>query len=532
MMRDLLVRERVSERLLAFPDGERRLTNLGHLVELLQAASMRRGGGADPLVEWLADARGGVREAEVTPDQHLLRLESDAGLVQIVTVHKAKGLQYPIVFCPFLWEGRLRAGRSEDVVFHAPDAEGATLDLGTTGGAGHRRLACAEELAERLRLLYVALTRAEHRCYLVWGKVKDGGGAPLAWLFHAGDEQAPLEAVAERYGRLDAAALLAEVQEVARRAGGAIAVERIPEEGRVRVMPSAPTAEQLAPRTLRHPVRAPWAIASFSALVAADEELERRDFDQMDEQPGEAVSRLDVHGFPRGARAGRCLHAILEAVDFLSPERAVVDRTLAAFGIAPEWGPVVAEWLDRILATPLDASGLRLGTVPRSRRVDELEFHYPAREVEVVRLARALAEAGFAGGAFVDAAARLPPRTPAGFLKGFIDCVFEHEGRFFVLDYKSNRLGDGPDAYTAAALVPAMARGQYWLQYLVYVVAVHRWLGRRLVGYDYDRHFGGVRYLFLRGMDPVRGWGGGVYADRPSRGVIELLDAALAGQGG
>jgi len=98
-----------------------------------------------------------------------------------------------------------------------------------------------------------------------------------------------------------------------------------------------------------------------------------------------------------------------------------------------------------------------------------------------------------------------------------------------VLDYKSNHLGRSLDAYAAPALVPAMARGHYWLQYLIYVVAVHRWLGRRLAGYDYDRHFGGVRYLFLRGMDPTRGAASGVYADRPSRAVIERLDAMLGG---
>jgi exodeoxyribonuclease V beta subunit len=105
--------------------------------------------------------------------------------------------------------------------------------------------------------------------------------------------------------------------------------------------------------------------------------------------------------------------------------------------------------------------------------------------------------------------------------------VLEHDGRYFVVDYKSNRLGGSLDAYTVPALVASMARGQYWLQYLLYTVAVHRWLGRRLAGYDYERHFGGVRYLFLRGMDPARGTRCGIYADRPARAVVERLDAML-----
>jgi exodeoxyribonuclease V beta subunit len=226
------------------------------------------------------------------------------------------------------------------------------------------------------------------------------------------------------------------------------------------------------------------------------------------------------------------LHAILEAIDFVAPDRALVGATLRGFGIEDAWTPVVADWIERVLATPLDAAGrLRLAGVPRDRRVDELEFYYPVHGLDLSRIARALAGAGFAGGAFSDAAGRMPARSADGFLKGAVDCVLEHEGRYFVLDYKSNRLGGAIDAYAAAALVPAMARGHYWLQYLIYVVAVHRWLGRRLAGYDYDRHFGGVRYLFLRGMDPAHGLRSGVYADRPERVVIERLDALLAGDG-
>src|SRR5262249_42848433 len=139
---------------------------------LLHAAAMRRHNGVDGLIEWLADARGAVRPAEMTEDEHLLRLESDANLVQIVTVHKAKGLQYPIVFCPFLWDGHSYVKKSESIVFHEEGANGPTLEIGAPEGSAHRDRAYEEELAERLRLFYVALTRAEHRCYVVWGKVR------------------------------------------------------------------------------------------------------------------------------------------------------------------------------------------------------------------------------------------------------------------------------------------------------------------------------------------------------------------------
>jgi exodeoxyribonuclease V beta subunit len=534
MLRDLVVRERVAERLLAFPDGERRLTNLAHVSELLQATAAHQRGGMDALVEWLADARQAVRPLDVTEEAHLVRLESDAGLVQIVTVHKAKGLQYPVVFCPFLWDGRLHAERAETVVCHEPGVDGPTLDLGAPVAPERRARARTEELAERLRLLYVALTRAKHRCHVVWGNVNEGGTSALAWLLHAGTPPADIDGVKAHYGGLDGARLRAELRPLVAAGEGTISVATLPAGGVVRFRPPAVDVERLAPRRLRHRLRAGYTVASFSALVAEDAELERRDFDQMDERPREesAAPRRDVHGFPRGARAGLCLHAILEATDFVAPDRGIIGPALATAGIEDAWTPVVGDWIERVLATPLDeTAGFRLDTVPRARRVDELEFYYPIHGLDLVALAHDLADVGFAGGAFADAAARLPSRTIEGFFKGFIDCVLAHDGRYFVLDYKSNWLGDSLDAYAAPALVPAMARGQYWLQYLIYAVAVHRWLGRRVPDYDYERHFGGVRYLFLRGMDPARGMRSGVYADRPGRAVIERIDAVLAGRG-
>jgi exodeoxyribonuclease V beta subunit len=530
MLRNLLAREAVAARLLAYPDGERRMTNLGHATELLHAAALRRRGGIEGLIEWLADARGAVRPAEMTEDEHLLRLESDAGLVQIVTVHKAKGLQYPIVFCPFLWDAYSYVKRSPTIVFHEPEAEGPTLELGAPENGEHRERACEEELAERIRLFYVALTRAEHRCYLVCGKTaQDGERSAISWLFHMRPEDRSMSAIDARWKGLDAAALRADVERIAARSAGTIGVEDLPTAPGMRFVDATTAPERLVARRPARAVGPGYTIASFTALAAGDVELERPDFDQTDEAPAaEVEGRDDVHGFPRGARAGRCLHAILEALDFTRPDRGIVATGLRAYGIDAKWEPIVHDWLDRILATPLTDDGrLRLADVSRDRRVVELDFYYPVRSLDLARLGRELADGGFAGGAFREAAARLPARTAEGFLTGSIDCVLEHDGRYYVLDYKSNRLGNSFDAYVASALVPAIARGQYWLQYLIYTVAVHRWLGRRLAGYDYDRHFGGVRYLFLRGMDPSRGTRSGVYVDRPERAVIERLDAAL-----
>jgi exodeoxyribonuclease V beta subunit len=531
MLRLVLAREGVVERLLAFADGERRLTNLAHVTELLHAAAVRQRGGMASLVEWLADARQGARADTATDEEHLVRLESDADLVSIVTVHKAKGLQYPIVFCPFLWDGTMRAAKGEGVVCHEPGVDGAVLDLGSPGVAARREQAEREELAERLRLLYVALTRARNRCYLVWGRLRDGGTSALAWLLHAGGVDADMATVAARYGTLGSTALLAEVHGVASRAGGAIRVESPPAVPGVRFRAQPVDAERLAPRRLARAVPHGYTIASYTALVARSDDRERLDYDQTSEGPeAEAPSVLDVHGFPRGARAGRMLHALLEAIDFTAPDRAMVGPMLRAWGIDETWEPVVVAWLARIVATPLDAAGsFRLDRVSRAQRVDELEFYYPVHGLNLGTLAAALEREGFAQGAFIEAASRIDAATVEGFLKGYVDCVAEHQGRYFVLDYKSNWLGRGRDAYAEPALVRAMAHGQYWLQYLVYTVALHRLLERRLPGYDYDTHMGGVRYLFLRGMDPSQGPCAGVYVDRPDRRVIDVLERAIGG---
>ena len=533
MLRDLLVRERVAARLLAYPDGERRMTNLlarGRASPGDRDAAARRDRRAASRGSPTPAARCGRPRSRTTSSCCASRATRRASRSSPCTRRRA--CEYPIVFCPFLWDGQLYAKKAERIVFHEEGNDSATLDVGAPGGELRRQQACEEELAERLRLLYVALTRARHRCYLVWGKVNEGGQSPLAWLLHPGRPSTSMGAIEARYDELSPDALRTEVAGLVARSGGTISIEALPAPpASTRAGTPTTGTETLAPRAVRRPVRAGYTIASFTALVADEAERERLDFDQVDEPASESAEmRLDAHGFPRGARAGRCLHALLEAIDFAAPDPAIIAAKLRAFGIEERWAPVVEEWLARILATPLDeGGGLRLARVPRERRVNELAFYYPVRSFEVAGLGDELARAGFGAGAFLNAAGRLPARAADGFLTGSIDCVLEHDGRYFVLDYKSNRLGDSLDAYAAPALVPAMVRGHYWLQYLIYVVAVHRWLRRRLTGYDYDRHMGGVRYLFLRGMDPARP-GGGVYADQPSRAVIERLDVLLGGE--
>ena len=537
MFRHLLQSAGVARRLLGHADGARRLTNVLHLAELLEGASVRRQLGMEGLVHWLAEQR----EATTSDlEEEQLRLETDEHLVKIVTVHKSKGLEYPIVFCPFLWDGKLWSRTDTAVTFHDRREDyQPTLFLGASPSEEARRWAQEEELAESLRLLYVALTRARHRCYLVCGAIKGAESSALAWLLHPPSKQgetASLEVVAEHVRSRPNQALMADLVGIAETSHGAIQVQAIPEAAGEPFVAPTSEAPRLAPRAFTGSLRLGWQVSSFSAL-AHQQAAELPDHDGSTSIPAsepEAEMLLDIHAFPKGADAGQCLHAIFERVDFTLRDRAaftgLVLRTLVAHGFSEDWTAVVEKAVEQVLATPLDeARTIRLQDVPASRRLNELEFHYAIADVSSTGLGQVLAEHGMAQAkAWTKHLAQLEFFSPSGFMKGFIDLVFEAEGRFYLVDYKSNWLGPDREAYAREQLPAVMAREVYYLQYLIYTVAVHRYLRRRVPGYCYHRQFGGVFYLFLRGMTPERGPAGGVFADRPAPRLIAALDRYLA----
>ena len=498
LWRRLLRREGIVARLLARPDGERRLTNYRHLAELLQAAEHASALDCEGLARHIARQRE-VPEGE----ENLLRLESDAQLVRIVTIHAAKGLQYPVVYCPFLWHGPQAQDQRWPVRAH--DAGQACLDFGSERIDALRAAAEREAAAEELRLAYVALTRAEHRCILAWGKVNDCARAPLAWLLFgprdenaaADDPRARLAAWLETH---DKAGLDAELQKLAAGLQGALAVLPLPDDGSV--SPPAPVSMPAAvARRFAGRIPPPWRVQSFSALAARlAEEEERGDRDAA----GTAITAAaappapsfgSIQAFPRGTRAGSCLHALFERSDFQGrvPAAPVAAAVLAEFGYAAEWQPVLERLVADVVATPLNAAGLHLAAVPRSERLVELEFAFPLGSTT----------------------------AQAGYMKGFIDLVFRHEGRWYIVDWKSNWLGDGRDAYAPEQLAAAMRAHRYDLQLRIYAAALKRALALREPQLDWEESFGGVFYLFLRGMSP--GSAHGVYFSRPGAAEIEAF---------
>ena len=528
--------------LLRAATGVRQLTNHLHLAELLQQAESAEHLSPAAVVEWLAARREAPAE-EATQ----LRLESDEELVRIVTVHRSKGLEFPVVFCPFAWYRRRQPRRDAPTAEYHDDALPElpeVLDLQPDDAARQRQR--VEDYAEELRLFYVAVTRARKRCVATWMLAPDAGEAPLAWLLHGrqrGDDPAvALKSTRQHLAQLAEPEWEAEVRRFAEDAEDiAVAVPETKEDGAVPLAsvaaPPAPTA-----RRFSRPLRPKRQMTSYSALLAeagaattAAEhvEVERADHDQRAEQQTadpdlDAQGREGFFAFPRGRRAGDCLHELFEHSGEPQAEFAErCERALARRGLDAGWAEVAGAMVANAQATPLapasaGARGFRLAEVDRS--VAEMEFHLPAAGLDRGRLGRCLAEAGyedpFAG---LDAGEDIH-----GFLHGYVDLVAEHGGRWYVVDYKSNWLGNDIDAYGRDAVAAAMRRGGYRLQYLLYLVALHRHLRLRLPGYDYETHIGGAYYLFVRGMGPERP-GHAVWFDAPPRRCIAAIDACLAG---
>ena len=526
MLRTLAVERRVAPRLLALDDGERRLTNLLHLAELLEAAAAGEGLDLAGVVRYLAQSRAAP---SLDTESEQLRLESDERLVRILTVHASKGLQFPIVFCPFLWSGGAGKRDAErPLAFH--DAEGrARFDLARSPPKAHRALATREQREESLRLAYVALTRAELRVVAVCGPLASWETSPLAWLL-LGEERDPL-ACEQRAKAMRDAELRERLDALARASAGQIAVADLPAAA-ASALPSPDTRvpDGFGARSFGGVLRPRWRVTSYTGL-AARSESEAPDHDALaaSTAPPEAVvsGSPPLPELPRGARFGEALHALFEQLDFthLGPLEAKAREVLGRFGIATVHAPTVAALVTSVVRAPLDPLGtMRLADIPRERRVDEMEFYLPAAAVAASTIAAALSrDRQHAGLAAVteDGVAALTP----GYLRGFVDVVFAAQGRYWIADYKSNWLGLRVEDYAPQRLAHAMAEHLYDLQALLYVIAVDRHLATRVPGYDYERDFGGVLYLFVRGMQP--GARNGIHFLRPDAALVRELGEAM-----
>ncbi|MDC0663374.1 exodeoxyribonuclease V subunit beta [Marinobacter sp. SS21] len=540
MIRRLLQRFDVPARLLGRADGERILTDVLHLAELLQQES-RQVDGEQSLIRRFRDM---VTAAHKQSESLQVRLESDADLVQVVTVHKSKGLEYPLVFLPFATH--CRPVRNQDLPLRWHD-EAGNQQVAFEASDDVLQQADEERLGEDIRKLYVALTRARHATWV---------GAPAL----KGEEDR--SALSYLVARNTEGSFRSRLEQLA--AGcDHLAVAALPPVCEESYQP--PAERELTPaRVPTRRAREDWWISSYSAIryraaihdqavnvaTAADarqpswpeaETPGAERFQEERERPGAALPPpvavpapevADIHGFYRGAGPGTFLHDLLEwcaeqgfASVLANPQtlRERLHQQCLSRGWQA-WAEPLWKWLQAYLQVPLALPGaapMRLGDL--SQVMPELEFWFASNGVQAEDLDQLVRRHTLHGQPADILAARPPATTLAlnGMLKGFIDLVFEHDGRYYVADYKSNTLGTDDQAYTPNAMARVVAEKRYDLQYAIYLLALHRLLASRLPGYDYDRHIGGAAYLFLRGSG---GAVNGLHFDRPDRQLIEAMD--------
>ncbi|VVO25002.1 exodeoxyribonuclease V subunit beta [Pseudomonas fluorescens] len=532
MLRRLLHDFRLPQALIARSDGERVLTNLLHLSELLQQAAAELDG-EQALIRHLSEHLALSGQAG---EEQILRLESDEQLVKVVTIHKSKGLEYPLVFLPFICSAKPVDGSRLPLHYH--DASGkAQVTLKPT--AELIALADDERLAEDLRLLYVALTRAQHACWLGVTDLKRGNNhssvlhlSALGYLLGGG---APLA---------ESAGLKRWLQDLQQDCP-ALSYGDMPEASAEHYHPPHNEAALLAARIPQRKASENWWIASYSALRIGERLSEGSDeapespqaqklFDdeRLDPHaPRDVVAGgADIHRFPRGPGPGTFLHGLLEwAGDegFAATPQTVEDAIARRCNRRgwEGWITALSDWLQHLLKSPLPVgagqSPVVFGQLSQYRV--EMEFWFASHKVDVLKLDELVRQYTHNGVARVAA----EPVMLNGMFKGFIDLTFEHDGRYYVADYKSNWLGVDDTAYTGPAMEQSILDNRYDLQYVLYLLALHRQLKARLADYDYDRHVGGALYLFLRG---TRAPSQGVYFARPPKELIERLNRMFQGK--
>ncbi|HGY9593629.1 TPA: exodeoxyribonuclease V subunit beta [Vibrio campbellii] len=534
MLRAVISKRHIAERLLEegassqSENGERVLTDLMHIGELLQQASNELDSDHG-LLRWLAQSISDAEHGLGGSDDQIQRLESERNLVQIVTIHKSKGLEYDLVFLPFVFGYR----EASEAKYYDAENDRTVLDI--TGNDASLKQADKERLAEDLRLIYVALTRAVYACFIGASPLRNGRStkeptgvhhSAIGYLVQNGQEG----------GINDLFVGLKKQQENLDN----VVICDPPKQHDEMYVAEQTELEALTAKELQNPIDRNWRITSYSGLVKqgshhsehdATIEITGFDIDSSEEQDeAELVEpERSIFNFPRGARPGTFLHSLFEEIEFTQPAT-TEENTQIILGLMEseqldeEWLPILQQLIDTVLATPLDSKALLLNQKGPAQRLVEMEFLLPIEVLSAPALNRVIqrhdplsAKAGDLGF-----------QTVQGMLKGFIDLVFEHQGKYYVLDWKSNHLGDDVFHYHGDALKSAMADHRYDLQYQIYALALHRFLRSRLPNYDYEQHFGGVYYLFLRGMDGQSDHG--IFSAKPTFEFLQEMDHLIDGQ--
>ena len=485
--------------------GERGLTNLLQLEELLQQAELERKLGPAGLCRFF-DNQLHPETREQREEYQLLRA-SEQPAVRLLSVHRSKGLEFPVVLLPDLFSRKIDSERNRQ--YHNEQGD-PVFDF--SGDATSRSAAAEEQLQELLRLCYVAMTRAVHHCRVIWPD-RIGGHCALDYLCrgrtgkHRDWSEAPLELP------------------------DAWCEEPTPEPTTPYV-PESKATDFRGALPFHNRIEENWGISSFTALAPEGDAVGgAADHDDVDTPEALEEEPAGIFLFPAGARAGDCWHRIFEQLDFTAaPETSIplIDEQLRQSGLLgnqpEERRQLTRQMIHSVLHAPLPGAGFTLSEISREERLSELEFHFSCRRgFDSAEVAQLLKRCGY------ELDGDWKRRLDGGFMTGFIDLVFRRDGRYYLVDWKSNQLGRNLRNFEREGLRREMRRHAYFLQYLIYVVALVKFLRSRLGKFgpgEYEQQFGGVYYLFLRGVAPEAP-GRGIWHDRPDYRLIAELEELI-----
>ena len=539
----------IPERLLALPNGERRLTDLLHLAELLQQATPLNESEA-ALLRWFENQiQGGVGSGENDKNEQQIRLESEQELVKLVTIHKSKGLEYDLVWLPFIGlSNGVRKQNGGLVTYFDQQTQEVYWDFAQT----HQYEAQKEQLAEEMRLLYVALTRAKYQLSLILPPhFEKGHWSALLYALTQGE-------IGEQPITVQSAETLTYLEQLQQRIGEEhIAIYQPHEISEEKLAPTEPN-DYLQAAEFHGRIEQNWTLSSFTALGAMHDKNKRNPYYQSVARTESAVENFSVFDqaadydnplltererlsdmplsrdwqdfppaytpidFPNGIQVGIALHGLLEKLDFTQGVKSEYTAKLAQnLQLDEAWLAPMQQWLNQVLHTPLlvHDSGLTLACLPPHSCLKEMQFYLKLGvDFSVARFNRILQQHRFGSGkAFLF-------DDIQGMVRGFIDLVFIHQNKYYLLDYKSNLLGNRRADYAQEELMRVMETNHYDLQYLLYILALHRYLQKRLADYHYETHFGGAIYTFLRGMNGENA-DYGVFFHKPDWALIQALEA-------
>ena len=524
MLHQILLEQGISERLLSQATGERDLTDFLHLAEILQqAATLHESEAA--LLSWFEKQIQGEGRQETQ-----IRLESERQLVKIVTIHKSKGLEYDLVWLPFLAVPSKDPSKKDINIYYSKERDETLWDM------ENRNLNALyeETFAEELRLLYVALTRAKYQIAFALPAQFDKKWNALHYVLSQGEIGKEIALSAPK----DTETLLQTFK------------EKMQDNVEICTKPNLKALPALSTNTKNDELKAAeftgnieqdWRITSFTSI----EQGHRRqhyftestgkkhavfdDAKDYDSQNSIEISTAllnenesSILDLPRGKQVGTALHRHFENCyfsDLTNTEE--IDKLRQSLQLDETFTEQLQNWLQQISHTPLSNEiGIALADLANKDCIKEMPFYLAIREhFDVEAFNRAL-----------KAHHHLPSEPLQfeqiqGMVRGSIDLVFRHNGKYYLIDYKSNFLGSTLADYNQDALKKEMLHSHYDWQYLIYTLALHRYLQSVVPHYDYARDFGGVFYLFLRGMngEPQSG----VFYDRPSVELITELDGVF-----